>query len=153
MICRHKLRRGKSDFATVKWYNLCLQIIQSQTCYPLTLWHDHIQWLPLTDQTLYRTELFTEFWEVAIEHWRRVWHADRGRFLLRTPGPVPYVFYLLRTILFPNLSLFFRTMLFEYPSVLSQFCLNTTSNTYTQRHKLRTAYSTNDGRGKCVAIS
>ena len=50
MICRHKLyhftvantrftapltRRGKTKFATIKWYNLCLQIIQSQTCYPL----------------------------------------------------------------------------------------------------------------------
>ena len=28
-------RRGKTKFATVKWYNLCLQIIQSQKCYPL----------------------------------------------------------------------------------------------------------------------
>ena len=51
MICRHKLyhftvantrftapltRRGKTKFATIKWYNLCRQIIQSQTCYPLT---------------------------------------------------------------------------------------------------------------------
>ena len=50
MICWHKLyhftvantrftapltRRGKTKFATVKWYNLCQQIIQSQTCYPL----------------------------------------------------------------------------------------------------------------------
>ena len=42
MICRHKLyhftvanTRFKTEFATVKWYNLCLQIIQSQTCYPL----------------------------------------------------------------------------------------------------------------------
>ena len=50
MICRHKLyhftvantqfialltRRSKTKFATIKWYNLCLQIIQSQTCYPL----------------------------------------------------------------------------------------------------------------------
>ena len=42
-----------------------------------------------TDQTLYRTRLFTEFWEVSIEHLRRVWHAGRGRLLLRTPGPVP----------------------------------------------------------------
>ena len=41
-----------------------------------------------TDQTLYRTRTFTEFWEVSIEHLRRVWHADRGRLLLRTPGPV-----------------------------------------------------------------
>ena len=50
MICRHKLyhfmvantrftaplmRRGKTKFATIKWYNLCLQIIQLQTRYPL----------------------------------------------------------------------------------------------------------------------
>ena len=28
-------RRGKTKFATIKWYNLCQQIIQSQTCYPL----------------------------------------------------------------------------------------------------------------------
>ena len=33
-------RRGKTKFATVKWYNLCRQIIQSQTCYPLNLSHD-----------------------------------------------------------------------------------------------------------------
>ena len=53
------------------------------------LWLDHIQWQPPTDQTLYRTRPFTEFWVVSIEHLRRVWHADRGRLLLRTPGPVP----------------------------------------------------------------
>ena len=35
-----------------------------------------------------------------------------------------HMFYLLRPILFPNLSLFFRTMLFEYPSVLSRFCFS-----------------------------
>ena len=34
-------------------------------------------------------EPFTEFREVSIEHLQRVWHADRGRLLLRTPGPVP----------------------------------------------------------------
>ena len=48
MICRHKLYhftvantrftapltlRGKNKFATVKWYNFCRQIIQSQPCY------------------------------------------------------------------------------------------------------------------------
>ena len=33
-----------------------------------------------------------------------------------------HIFYLLRSILFVNLSLFFRTMLFEHPSVLSRFC-------------------------------
>ena len=87
------------------------------------LWTDHIQWPP-TDQTLYRTRPFTEFWVVSIEHLRRVWHADRGRLLLQTPDPVPlglaYVI-LVETNPFPNLSLFFRTMLFEYPSVLSRF--------------------------------
>ena len=60
----------------------------------------------------------------SIEHLRRVWHADRGPLLLRTPGPVPlglaYVL-LVDTNPFPNLSLFFRTMLFEYLSVLSRF--------------------------------
>ena len=89
------------------------------------MWPDHKQWQPPTDQTLYRTRPFTEFWVVSIEHLRRVWHADRGRLLLRTPGPVPlglaYVL-LVETNPFPNLSLFYRTMLFEYPSVLSRFC-------------------------------
>ena len=53
------------------------------------LWPDHIQWQPPADQTLYRTRPFTEFWVVSIEHLRQVWHADRGRLLLRTPDPVP----------------------------------------------------------------
>ena len=61
------------------------------------LWTDHIQWQPPTDQTLYRTRPFTEFWVVSIEHLRRVWHAS-GHL-------VPYLwdlhmFYLLRPILF-----------------------------------------------------
>ena len=29
------IRRGKTKFATVKRHNLCLQVIQSQTCFPL----------------------------------------------------------------------------------------------------------------------
>ena len=56
MICRHKLyqftvtntwfttpltRRGKTEFSTVKWYNLCLQIIQFQTHYPLIFFYIH----------------------------------------------------------------------------------------------------------------
>ena len=92
------------------------------------LWPDHIRWQPPTDQTLYRTQPFTEFWVVSIEHLRRVWHADRGRLLLRTPGPVPlglaYVL-LVETNPFPNLSLFYWTTLFEYPSVLYRFYFNT----------------------------
>ena len=27
----------KNNFSTIKWYNLCLQIIQSQKCYPLNI--------------------------------------------------------------------------------------------------------------------
>ena len=47
-------RRGKTKFATVKWYNLCRQIIQLQTCYPLIyvtcksrskVWHIALQFL------------------------------------------------------------------------------------------------------------
>ena len=53
------------------------------------LWPDHMQWQSPTNQTLYRTRPFTEFWVVSIEHLRRVWHADRGRLLLRIRGPVP----------------------------------------------------------------
>ena len=34
-----------------------------------------------------------------------------------------HMFYLLRPSLFPNLSLFFRTVLIGYPSVLSRFCI------------------------------
>ena len=97
------------------------------------LWPDRIQWQPPTDQTLYRTRPLTEIWVVSIEHLRRVWQADRGRLLLRTPGPVPlglaYV-QLVETNPFPNLSLFYRTMLFEYPSVLSRFCFMITPGSF-----------------------
>ena len=81
------------------------------------LYLDHVQWQSPTYQTLYRTRPFIEFWEVFIEHLRRVWHADRGCLLLRTPGPPLWdlhMFYLLRPTLFPNLSLFFWTMLPKY---------------------------------------
>ena len=37
-----------------------------------------------------RTRPFTELWEVPKEHLRRMWQADRGRLLLRTPGTVPF---------------------------------------------------------------
>ena len=78
--------------------------------------------------------VLTSYWiwhdciKVSIGHLQRVWHANRGRLLLRTPGPVPYgieYFLLVETNPFPNLSLFYRTMLFEYLSVLSRFCLLT----------------------------
>ena len=81
---------------------------------------------------------------VSREHMQRVWHAKRGRLLLRTPGPVPlglaYVL-LVETHPFPNLSLFFRTMLVEYPSVLSRFYLilvhlNELKNHQTRRNSI-----------------
>ena len=37
-----------------------------------------------------RIWLFTLLREVSIEHLQRVRHANRGRLLLRTPGPIPY---------------------------------------------------------------
>ena len=92
------------------------------------LWPDHIQWQPPTDQTLYRTRPFTEFWEVSIEHLRLVWHADRGSLLLRTPGPVLLglanilqIFYLLRPILFPDYS---SNMLRYFLNFAFESCLN-----------------------------
>ena len=101
----------------------------------LTIYNDN----PATDQTLYRTRPLTEFWVVTIEHLRRVWHADRGRLLLRTPGHVPlglpYVL-LVETNPFPNLSLFYRTMLFEYPSVLSRFCFSFKRRVVVARYRI-----------------
>ena len=53
------------------------------------LWPHNIRWQPPTDQTLYRIRPSAEFWVVSIEHLRRMWNADRGSLLLRTPGPAP----------------------------------------------------------------
>ena len=56
----------------------------------------------------------------------KVWHAYRGRLLLWKPGPIPlglaYVL-LVEANPFSELVVILRTMLFEYPSVLSRFCL------------------------------
>ena len=49
----------------------------------------------------------------------------QGALTAPVPGPFPLglaCVLLVETNPFPNLSLFFRTMLFEYPSVLSRFC-------------------------------
>ena len=62
---------------------------------------DHLQWHPplirhyinfcpyYWSGPYYRIWLFTLLREVSTEHLRRVRHANRGRLLLRTPGPVP----------------------------------------------------------------
>ena len=94
---------------------------------PLALNHTLHQFMThFPDLTFTDFDVITEY-----RHLQRVWHADRGRLLLRTPGPVPlglaYVL-LVETNPFPNLSLFYRTMLFEYPSVLSPFCFRETNN-------------------------
>ena len=90
------------------------------------LWPNHVQWQPPTDQTLYQTRSFTEFWEVSVEHLRRMWHADRGRLLLRTPGPVPlglaYVL-LVETNPFPNLRYFFGLCSSNIPRYFLDFAL------------------------------
>ena len=46
------------------------------------------------------------------------------------------MFYLLKTNSFPNLSLIFRTMLFEFPSVLSRFCLSNNRYMYMYTSKI-----------------
>ena len=57
----------------------------------------HLQWHPpftnfgpyYWSGPYYRIWLFTLLREVSIEHLQRVRNANRGRLLLRTPGPVP----------------------------------------------------------------
>ena len=60
---------------------------------PLTniKWHS-LTW-PYTMTTHYWSDFvpnstFFRIWVVSIEHLRRAWHADRGRLLLHTPGPI-----------------------------------------------------------------
>ena len=78
-----------------------------------------------TNQTLYRTRPFAELFRGF--HRTCLKDADRGRLLLRIPGPVPlglaYVLHV-EANRFSELVVifFFRTMLFEYLSVLSRFC-------------------------------
>ena len=67
------------------------------TFYDLTIYNDN----PLLIRP------FTEFWVVSIEYLRRLWHADRGCLLLRTPVPVTLglaYFLLVETNIFSNLS-------------------------------------------------
>ena len=72
----------------------------------------------------YRTRPYTELWKVSLEHLRRMWHTDKGRLLLGTPGPVP-LWTCIRSScweqsFFPILSLFSLIMHFEHPSALSR---------------------------------
>ena len=81
----------------IKYYEVSL----SQMLHVILV-HDNIQWHPqlirhnTNLQTYYRTGLYYRFWsyyqilEVSVEHLQRVRLANRGRLLLRTPGPVPF---------------------------------------------------------------
>ena len=71
-------------------------------------------------------DLLTKVYRVSLELFL-CWTVPESAFSHYSGHLVPslwdlHMFYLLRPILFPNL-LFLRTMLFEYPSVLSRFCL------------------------------
>ena len=71
----------------------------------------------------YRIWCFTSLREISIEHLQRVRHANRGRLLLRTPGPVPLwdlQVFLCRVQSLLNLSCF-RTFLFRTSLVTSGF--------------------------------
>ena len=73
--------------------------------------------------------------EVSIEHFQRVGHANRGRWPLRTPGPVPlwdlHVFWCRDQFLL-NLSCF-RTLVFRtsYGTFLLPYILRDFKNAYT----------------------
>ena len=52
-----------------------------------------------------------------------------SRYITSHPVPLGLAYVLLvETNPFPKLSLFYRTMLFEYPSVLSRFCFSTSAS-------------------------
>ena len=57
----------------------------------MTIHSDTLQWSGITQIFDHITNLdfITELREVSIEHLQRVRYANRGRLLLRTPGPVP----------------------------------------------------------------
>ena len=121
-----------------KQYQVSLTNVNSkQTFCCLTIYNDNPPLIRLyTSPWSYRARPFTKLWHISIEHLRRMWHADKGRFLLRAPGSVPLglaYFLLLRPTLFPNFSLFFRTMHFEYILALSLFCVKLCIWTYSWR--------------------
>ena len=76
---------GRGSYQTI-WSSPLTNAKWHSVAWPITMIRLHTNvWL------FYRTRPFTELWEVSIEHLRRMWHANRGRLLLRTPGPIPYM--------------------------------------------------------------
>ena len=88
---------------------------------------------PLSDQTLYQAVTLSPnsiFYRISRGFHRTFAIGLAYRQGTFTPSDTQSCFiwdlhmlYLLRPILFPNLPLFYRTMHFEHPSVLSRFCL------------------------------
>ena len=81
-----------------KFYGRYGDFYQTIWGHPLPIVTRHSGWWPSTVTpsitpiliwTLLPNWLFTLLREVSIEHLQRVRHANRGRLLLRTPGPVP----------------------------------------------------------------
>ena len=92
--------------------------------------------------TLSEHDLFTKFYITELERFRQnicngcgmqAGDADSSGHLVPSLWEL-HMFYLLRPILFPNLSLFFQTMLFEYLSVLSRFCPSVRLHIYVPSH-------------------
>ena len=71
-------------YTTNSWPFLWFDILPNFDSFPwFDTWHTNHDQLDLTFRILH-------YWiKVSIGHLQRVWHADRGRLLLRTPGPVP----------------------------------------------------------------
>ena len=92
------------------------------------LGHNHVQWHPQLIKHYTNLRTYYRFWpyyrfrpyyqilEVSIEHCNGVPLANRGRLLLRTPGPVP--FFLMLSPFFPELVMSTDLFSFEHPSVL-----------------------------------
>ena len=74
------------------------------------------KWQPSTDQTLYQLDFY---WIMRGSHGTTGDAYSSGHLVPSHLG----LAYVLLVETNPNLSLFFRTMLFEHPSVLSRFCL------------------------------
>ena len=114
---RNAWNRRYGDF--IKRYEVPLSRILNGILQP-----DHIQTHPLPIRPSTKS-LPYRIMKVSIEYLRRMWHADRGRSLLRTPSPVPFgtcIYSLVETNPFPNLSWLLWTKQLEHPSVLSIFC-------------------------------
>ena len=65
-------RHGKTEFASVKWYNLCLQIIQLQTCYPLILTNR------IAQQGLRKTRMQERWGNLKEEIWSILQYKDQA---------------------------------------------------------------------------